>query len=82
VRQALETLPGVEKDSVKVNKEQKLAMFKVKEPDAFKVEDAVKKIEGIGSRYKAAVNKTGKAVAAGKAKSDPAGDAAKGTVKN
>ena len=75
MRQALETLPGVEKGSVKVNKDQKLAAFKVKEPDAFKVEEAVKKIEGLGNRYKATVNKTGKAVAIGKGKSDSTGDA-------
>jgi hypothetical protein len=64
VRNALTSLPGVEKDSVKVNKDQKLATFKVKEPETFKVEDAIKKIEGIGKGYKATVAKTGKAISA------------------
>jgi hypothetical protein len=64
VRGALESLPGVEKESVKVNKDQKLAMFKVKEPTTFAVEDAVKKINDLGGSYKANVMKTGKAVGA------------------
>jgi hypothetical protein len=49
---------------VKVNKDQKLATFKVKDPATFAVEDAVKKINDFGGSYKASVKKTGKAVAA------------------
>ena len=64
MRDALQSLPGVEKDSVKVSKEQKLATFKVKDPGAFAVEDAVKKIHDAGVNYKVTVNKTGKAIAA------------------
>ena len=64
MRKALESLPGVEKDSVKVNMEQKLAAFKVKDPSTFAVWKAVKQINDLGGKYRATVNKTGKAVAA------------------
>ena len=63
MREALTSLPGVEKDSVKVNHQQKLATFKAKDPKSFKVDDAIQKINGLGGKYKATVNKTGKAFA-------------------
>lgn len=64
MRNALQSLPGVEKDSVKVNKDQKLATFKVKDAAAFKVDDAVAKVTGLGGKYTATVAKKGKSVGA------------------
>ena len=62
VQSALQTLPGVEKDSIKVNNTTKLASFKVTDPKTFKLDDAYTKVAEIGSKYKATLIKAGSAI--------------------
>ena len=58
MRKALESLPGVEKGSIKADVSKQLVTFKVDDPKGFKVEDAVKKVNEDTS-FKASVAKTG-----------------------
>ena len=57
---ALAALPGVEKDTVKVNKHEKQATFRVNSPKEFKTSDAIAAVKDAG--FTASVAGSGKAV--------------------
>ena len=59
MRQALETLPWVEKGSIEVNVKQGLASLKVQESEQFQLDEVQK---ALPARYKASLAKAGSAV--------------------
>lgn len=62
MRQALASLPGVEKDSIQVSADDKTATFKVKEPATFKVDEATQAVTEAG--FKATLARTGTGLSA------------------
>jgi hypothetical protein len=60
VRTALATLPGVEKDSISVSKDESRAMFRVTDTEKFKVTEAIDKIKEVG--FTPSLTKAGKTV--------------------